>query len=195
MTIEPGYVFFFLVVKRHVCHVLQVNNISVGIKYNCILNFFEVFVLAARFYIERFDTGVYISSRDVSRFALNAANNIVDRYMLLRNLVQFQVNADDLLRHVAGQLRAAVRTGDTVARLGGDEFVVVLSDLGGRSGAVADSVSRIHEALAEPFGEMGLRSAIGVATFPSDGGSAADLLAHADRAMYVDKAERNGSWH
>ena len=36
-------------------------------------------------------------------------------------------------------------------------------------------------------------AAIGVATFPADGGNAADLLAHADRAMYVDKAARNGS--
>jgi diguanylate cyclase (GGDEF)-like protein len=100
---------------------------------------------------------------------------------------------DQALREVALRLRRCVRERDLVARLGGDEFVVVLTDLGGRSGAVADSVTRIHEALAEPFGAMALRSAIGVATFPSDGGSAADLLAHADRAMYVDKANSSGS--
>src|SRR3954447_15254352 len=100
---------------------------------------------------------------------------------------------DRALQEVAVRLRRCVRERDLVARLGGDEFVVVLTDLGGRSGAVADSVTRIHEALAEPFGAMALRSAIGVATFPSDGGSAADLLAHADRAMYVDKANRSGS--
>ena len=100
---------------------------------------------------------------------------------------------DQALREVASRLRRCVRERDLVARLGGDEFVVVLTDLGGRSGAVQDSVSRIHEALQEPFGAMSLSSAIGVATFPSDGGSAADLLAHADRAMYVDKGARNGS--
>src|SRR4051812_22359824 len=100
---------------------------------------------------------------------------------------------DRALREVAMRLRRCVRERDLVARLGGDEFVVVLTDLGGRSGAVQDSVNRIHEALQEPFGAMTLSSAIGVATFPSDGGSAADLLAQADRAMYVDKAARNGS--
>jgi diguanylate cyclase (GGDEF)-like protein/PAS domain S-box-containing protein len=100
---------------------------------------------------------------------------------------------DAALREVAARLRRCVRERDLVARLGGDEFVVVLTDLGGRSGAVQDSVERVREALAEPFGGMRLHAAIGVAVFPADGGSGADLLAHADRAMYVDKAARNGS--
>jgi diguanylate cyclase (GGDEF)-like protein len=100
---------------------------------------------------------------------------------------------DRALREVASRLQRCVRERDLVARLGGDEFVVVLTDLGGRSGAVQDSVSRIHEALLEPFEAMTLSSAIGVAIFPSDGGTAADLLAHADRAMYVDKGARDGS--
>jgi diguanylate cyclase (GGDEF)-like protein/PAS domain S-box-containing protein len=100
---------------------------------------------------------------------------------------------DAALREVAMRLRRCVRERDLVARLGGDEFVVVLTDLGGRSGAVADSVERIREALAEPFEGMALHAAVGVAAFPSDGGNPADLLAHADRAMYVDKAARSGS--
>jgi len=97
---------------------------------------------------------------------------------------------DDALREVAMRLRRCVRERDLVARLGGDEFVVVLTDLGGRSGAVQDSVERVREALAEPYDALELRAAIGVATFPADGGTAADLLAQADRAMYVDKAAR-----
>jgi diguanylate cyclase (GGDEF)-like protein len=84
-----------------------------------------------------------------------------------------------------------------VARFGGDEFVVVLTDLGGRSGAVQDSLERIQEALAEPIlfngTTLSLGAAVGVATFPADGGNAADLLAHADRAMYAAKGARNGS--
>jgi diguanylate cyclase (GGDEF)-like protein len=90
-----------------------------------------------------------------------------------------------------------VRDGDLVARLGGDEFVVVLTDLGGRSGAVLDSMERIQEALAEPIQfngtKLGLGAAMGVATFPADGGNAADLLAHADRAMYAAKGARHGT--
>ena len=101
---------------------------------------------------------------------------------------------DRALREVAARLRRCVRERDLVARLGGDEFVVVLTDLGGRSGAVQDSVERDPRGAARSrSAAMTLSAAIGVATFPADGGTAADLLAHADRAMYVDKGARNGS--
>lgn len=104
---------------------------------------------------------------------------------------------DEALRVVARRLRRCVRERDLVARLGGDEFVVVLTDLGGRSGAVQDSLERIQEALSEPIAfdgtHLGLGAAVGVATFPADGGNAADLLAHADRGMYAAKGARNGS--
>ena len=104
---------------------------------------------------------------------------------------------DEALREVARRLQRCVRERDLVARLGGDEFVVVLTDLGGRSGAVQDSMDRIRDALSEPIAFDGRRSAlgaaIGVATFPADGGNAADLLAHADRGMYAAKGARNGS--
>ena len=85
-----------------------------------------------------------------------------------------------------------------LARLGGDEFAVVLTDLGAalRRGRGLDGRA-IRDALAQPitFGEttVGLGAAIGVATFPADGGNAADLLAHADRGMYAAKGARNGS--
>src|SRR4051794_25819343 len=100
---------------------------------------------------------------------------------------------DRALREVAARLRRCVRERDLVARFGGDEFVVVLTDLGGRSEAVQDSVERVREALAEPFDGMRLNAAVGVAVFPADGAGGPDLLAHAGRAVYVDKATRNGS--
>src|SRR6478735_4531041 len=104
---------------------------------------------------------------------------------------------DEALREVARRLQRSVRERDMVARLGGDEFVVVLTDLGGHSGAVEDSMARIRESLSQPisFGgtTVGLGVAIGVATFPADGGNATDLLAHADRGMYAAKGARNGS--
>jgi len=101
---------------------------------------------------------------------------------------------DEALREVARRLRRCVRERDLVARLGGDEFVVVLTDVGGRSGAVQDCLQRIREALREPFALDGalheLGAAVGVATFPADGGDAAALLAHADRNMYAAKGAR-----
>ena len=101
---------------------------------------------------------------------------------------------DAALREVARRLRRCVRERDLVARLGGDEFVVLLTDVGGSSGAAQEACERVDAALAEPIvleqGEMALRAAIGVATFPGDGADAPSLLAFADRAMYAAKHRR-----
>ncbi len=101
---------------------------------------------------------------------------------------------DAALREVARRLRRCVRERDLVARLGGDEFVVLLTDVGGSSGAAKEACERVDAALGEPIaleqGEMALRAAIGVATYPGDAADVASLLAHADRAMYAAKARR-----
>jgi len=101
---------------------------------------------------------------------------------------------DAALREVARRLRRCVRERDLVARLGGDEFVVLLTDVGGSSGAAQEACDRVDAALAEPValeqGEAPLRAAIGVATYPEDAADAAALLAHADRAMYAVKTGR-----
>ncbi|WP_051324214.1 sensor domain-containing diguanylate cyclase [Candidatus Solirubrobacter pratensis] len=103
---------------------------------------------------------------------------------------------DAALREVGRRLRRCVRERDLVARLGGDEFVVLLTDVGGHSGAAAEACERVDAVLAEPIAlehaEVRLGAAIGVATFPGDGADAPALLAHADRAMYAAKAARNG---
>jgi diguanylate cyclase (GGDEF)-like protein/PAS domain S-box-containing protein len=102
---------------------------------------------------------------------------------------------DAALREVARRLRRCVRERDFVARLGGDEFVVLLTDVGGSSGAAVEACERVDAVLSEPIAleqaEVRLRAAIGVATFPGDGADAPGLLAHADRAMYAAKAARN----
>jgi diguanylate cyclase (GGDEF)-like protein/PAS domain S-box-containing protein len=100
---------------------------------------------------------------------------------------------DEALREVARRLRRCVRERDLVARLGGDEFVVVLTDLG--ADAAVDTVERVRAALAEPIAvdhgtDVELRAAIGVAGFPADAATVADLLSVADRAMYAAKASR-----
>ena len=97
---------------------------------------------------------------------------------------------DELLRHVARRLEAAVREGDVVARLGGDEFAVLC---GGASLEVAEEVAaRIRTALAEPFHLGDHRVTVGVSV-----GVAADavdlseqVLEAADRALGTAKADR-----
>ena len=102
-------------------------------------------------------------------------------------------HGDLLLIEVARRLQRAIRPNDTVARLGGDEFAVWLDGCDPQ-GALA-LAQRIRATVAEPFEAEGVtivpEVSVGVACFPTDGQSAADLLRLSDVAMY--RAKRSGS--
>jgi diguanylate cyclase (GGDEF)-like protein/PAS domain S-box-containing protein len=91
---------------------------------------------------------------------------------------------DEVLKAVADRLRQVARSTDVVGRLGGDEFVIACAGLGVEH--VATLVARLDESVDEG---LGVRISVGVATAHA-GGSAAELLARADRAMYVNKRRR-----
>ncbi len=99
---------------------------------------------------------------------------------------------DRLLMEAARRMGECVRSTDTVARLSGDEFAIFLPALTdtARIGAVARDIG---EALAQPFliGETALQvsASIGITLYPLDAQDATQLLANADRAMYVAKAD------
>jgi len=97
---------------------------------------------------------------------------------------------DEMLRRIAGALRAACRDTDAVFRYGGDEFTILLpgADLGGAL-AVAEKVRAAVRAAGEQGDSDGLRlsCSIGVATYPDDATDAPRLLFAADRAAYLSK--------
>lgn len=101
-------------------------------------------------------------------------------------------NGDELLREAGKRLVACVREGDTVARIGGDEFVLLLNDLQGQDADdIAVVADRALVSMAHPFqlsgGEGFIGASIGASIFPHDGTNRAELLQHADIAMYRAK--------
>jgi diguanylate cyclase (GGDEF)-like protein/PAS domain S-box-containing protein len=100
---------------------------------------------------------------------------------------------DDLLRHVADRISAAIRPGDTVARFGGDEFVVVCDDVSDRE--ITAIAQRVLEALSQPCllgtQEVTVTASLGIALADAD--STPDtLLRDSDAAMYLAKARGRG---
>ncbi|MBL8326068.1 MAG: bifunctional diguanylate cyclase/phosphodiesterase, partial [Rubrivivax sp.] len=98
---------------------------------------------------------------------------------------------DMLLKTVATRIAEALRGGDMVARFGGDEFLVLLSPRAGAP-AVAEVGGRLLAAIGAPLQAAGVTisvtPSIGVAMFPQDGRTSAELIQHADQAMYRAKS-------
>jgi diguanylate cyclase (GGDEF)-like protein len=93
---------------------------------------------------------------------------------------------DKVLAATAAKLRSVIREGDAVGRLGGEEFVLVLPGVAGE--AAAEAAERARTALGDiVVGRRRLESSAGVASFPDDACEAAQLLAHADAALYAAK--------
>ncbi len=102
---------------------------------------------------------------------------------------------DLVLQAVATRLSDSTRGGDSVARRGGDEFVVLLLELRDDASAVTFA-SKLGEQLAEPMvieaTSLAVGVSIGIAVYPDDATTAAELLKCADSAMYVAKQGRRG---
>ena len=98
---------------------------------------------------------------------------------------------DELLIAVARRLRARLRDTDTLARLGGDEFVVILEEVATAekaAGIAQELINRVSESFQlSGDNEVYIGASIGISMFPSDGEHAAELIQHADTALYEAK--------
>gem|GEM_PF-6227389 len=100
---------------------------------------------------------------------------------------------DRVLKEVAEILRHQLRSSDILCRYGGDEFVAILV---GADGDDAAQVARKTREAVENFPFQGreylpggkLSVSVGVATYPDDALNHVDLVAEADRRLYVAKA-------
>ncbi len=112
---------------------------------------------------------------------------------------------DELLKAEAERLKYYLRESDTVgrhnttlARLGGDEFTILLTNLTDPVGA-ATVAERIIDDIARPFAVganvIHTGTCIGIAVYPSHGGTPEELLKKADLALYRSKAEGRNRYH
>ncbi|WP_238539125.1 GGDEF domain-containing protein [Novosphingobium sp. AP12] len=99
---------------------------------------------------------------------------------------------DQLLVEVASRLTAIIRSADLVCRLGGDEFLIIQSDIRHRDQAEL-LARRVIKQVGEPYEIEGaavrITASIGVAMVPECGIELDRLIACADGALYMSKAQ------
>ncbi|MBA2484763.1 MAG: GGDEF domain-containing response regulator [Nitrospira sp.] len=113
----------------------------------------------------------------------------LDRFKAVNDTFGHDVG-DQVLKVVAARLTECVREVDTVARMGGDEFTAILEGISGEAD-VTVVANRIVESIGTPF-EIGphrisIGASIGITLYPLDDQDIAELLRHADKAMYAAK--------
>jgi len=134
----------------------------------------------------------------------------LDRFKVINDTLGHGAG-DELLMEVARRLRSCVRHSDqvmessleamgsrshrtleAVGRLGGDEFVALLPEVSDERDAERVAV-RILDLMREPIfvggQECFVTASVGIAMFPRDGVSVADLMRNSDVAMYSVKAQ------
>ncbi|HUK48919.1 MAG TPA: diguanylate cyclase [Terriglobales bacterium] len=97
-----------------------------------------------------------------------------------------------VLVRFAQMLKKSCREYDYVARMGGDEFVVIAPGLTAEAAnsKIENLRQLVQKAGKEVCGENSLSLSIGQAVYPETGLDAEDLLAEADRRMYMEKRRR-----
>ena len=136
---------------------------------------------------ERTTAAIGNAARGRSQLALLVID--LDRFKLVNDSLGHAAG-DALLRAVAERLQNALRREDLLGRLGGDDFVLLWDGLKSREEA-ATLGERLLSILARPFTIEGrtlsVSASIGIALYPRDGRDFAELLKHADAAMYLAK--------
>jgi diguanylate cyclase (GGDEF)-like protein len=105
------------------------------------------------------------------------------------NDLRGHVEGDRVLMKAAAIVRDGVREIDIAARYGGEEFAVLLPDTS-RLGAFVVA-ERIRRRVEERFrrGRVAVTISGGIATYPDDAATPADVIVQADAGLYRAKAE------
>ena len=144
-----------------------------------------------RLLLDRLEQRILMSDRNGESFALMMID--LDRFKSINDSLGHLVG-DEVLRVIGSRLLNLARRSDTYARLGGDEFAVLLSSANSMDGAVTVA-EKVAHAIQQPMSVDGTivqtDASIGIAIYPSHGNTAAELISHADEAMYGSKRSVN----
>ena len=187
-----AFLLVFLVVAR-IHDRYERRKLEEGNRLFLLANFDPLTGLPNRqLFMDRLDQALAAANRSNQKLALLYLD--LDGFKQINDYYGHHMG-DKVLQRAARIFQRSVRETDTVGRLGGDEFVVLLQSVGDRSGA--ESVARkIKEAFSQLAGEINdmhkgmpiLGTSVGIAVYPEDGSTAAELLKAADQSMYRDKA-------
>ena len=134
------------------------------------------------------DTEIYRSNRYQYEFSLIFLD--LDHFKEVNDTHGHLVGSK-LLREMAELIRGSLRLIDYAFRYGGDEFVILLPQTGKESANVV--ARRLHERvnekkfMAEEGLNLHLTPSIGLATYPVDATTKAEMIRLADEAMYLVK--------
>ncbi|PAD31513.1 sensor domain-containing diguanylate cyclase [Paenibacillus sp. 7523-1] len=96
---------------------------------------------------------------------------------------------DEVLKHIAGLIRLAVRPQDVSSRFGGEEFVVLLRHTGAETAyQIAEFIRVSVEESIMPI-DRSVTISAGIAEYPLHSSSATELFHLADTALYQAKEE------
>lgn len=138
---------------------------------------------------EQLEREVAFARREDGRFAVAMLD--IDHFKKF-NDTYGHAGGDEALRAVARTLRDSCRATDVVARYGGEEFALILP--GVMSGRATDLLERFRRVVAVKAITLPGRAkpasvtvSIGVAIWPDDGDTPAELLRCADQRLYQAK--------
>jgi len=102
---------------------------------------------------------------------------------------------DEILVHVAGQLKTGLRKCDLLSRWGGDEFVIILPNVSKKD--IELVAQKLIQKIRKPFylnehdKSVSVTACMGVSFYPKGHKSLHDLVKSADQAMYSVKKEKD----
>ncbi|RAU21526.1 diguanylate cyclase response regulator [Paramagnetospirillum kuznetsovii] len=144
---------------------------------------------------DRLDETHRFAARHAEKFAVMVID--LDKLKLVNDTKGHEAG-DRLIQVTADALVSSLRASDTVARVGGDEFVVIMKNIRDKQGLARLGANILRTVQTRTAAECGMMESIscsiGIAVFPDDTKSQAEMLRMADAAMYAVKRNGGGSF-